>query len=206
MKYFSKRLRRWNKRNRKRMRALVKSQSFYWFIIFLVFLNTLVQASEHYQQPDWLTNIQCKLLLNNKASASKLRKWGHKGHLKGSRDKCSILSGCEQDLTWFVYCWNVSENVCIGSPAIFCIIIQSVRLFRCLWLNCRINSYLCRSLRAIGHISFTMCAPFTNFQSYKILGISIKSSGFTFKLNPINCLIIIAAFPIHNHLQVISPV
>ena len=74
MKYFSKRLRRWNKRNRKRMRALVKSQSFYWFIIFLVFLNTLVQASEHYQQPDWLTNIQCKLLLNNKASASKLSK------------------------------------------------------------------------------------------------------------------------------------
>ena len=56
------------------MRALVKSQSFYWFIIFLVFLNTLVQASEHYQQPDWLTNIQCKLyilLLNNEASASK---------------------------------------------------------------------------------------------------------------------------------------
>ena len=57
---FSKRLRRWNKRNRKRMRALVKSQSFYWFIIFLVFLNTLVQASEHYRQPDWLTNIQRK--------------------------------------------------------------------------------------------------------------------------------------------------
>ena len=56
--FFSKRLRRWNKRNRKRMRALVKSQSFYWFIIFLVFLNTLVQASEHYQQPDMLTNIQ----------------------------------------------------------------------------------------------------------------------------------------------------
>ena len=185
------------------MRALVKSQSFYWFIIFLVFLNTLVQASEHYQQPDWLTNIQCKLyiiLLNNKASALKYRRgviW--RGHMVND----SILSGCEQDLTWFVYCWNVSENVCIGSPAIFCIIIQSVRLFRCLWLNCRINSYLCRSLRATGHISFTMCAPFTNFQSYKILGISIKSSGFTFKLNPINCLIIIAAVLIHNHLQVI---
>ncbi|CBY24520.1 unnamed protein product [Oikopleura dioica] len=50
--------RRWNGRNRKRLRFLVKSKSFYWFIIFLVFLNTVVQASEHYNQPDWLTNVQ----------------------------------------------------------------------------------------------------------------------------------------------------
>ena len=41
---------------------MVKSKSFYWFIIFLVFLNTVVQASEHYNQPDWLTNVQRKSL------------------------------------------------------------------------------------------------------------------------------------------------
>ena len=64
---FSETLRRWNGRNRKRLRLLVKSKSFYWFIIFLVFLNTLVQASEHYQQPHWLTNVQRKFFLYKKS-------------------------------------------------------------------------------------------------------------------------------------------
>uniref|UniRef100_A0A3Q2WF37 Voltage-dependent L-type calcium channel subunit alpha n=1 Tax=Haplochromis burtoni TaxID=8153 RepID=A0A3Q2WF37_HAPBU len=36
----------------------VKSQVFYWLVIFLVFLNTLTIASEHHQQPQWLTDVQ----------------------------------------------------------------------------------------------------------------------------------------------------
>uniref|UniRef100_A0A8C0IWG0 Voltage-dependent L-type calcium channel subunit alpha n=1 Tax=Chelonoidis abingdonii TaxID=106734 RepID=A0A8C0IWG0_CHEAB len=39
-------------------RAAVKSVSFYWLVIVLVFLNTLTISSEHYNQPDWLTQIQ----------------------------------------------------------------------------------------------------------------------------------------------------
>uniref|UniRef100_H2YSX6 Voltage-dependent L-type calcium channel subunit alpha n=1 Tax=Ciona savignyi TaxID=51511 RepID=H2YSX6_CIOSA len=39
-------------------RLMVKSQTFYWLVIVLVFLNTLSLATEHYQQPDWLTTVQ----------------------------------------------------------------------------------------------------------------------------------------------------
>uniref|UniRef100_H3CQ59 Voltage-dependent L-type calcium channel subunit alpha-1C n=1 Tax=Tetraodon nigroviridis TaxID=99883 RepID=H3CQ59_TETNG len=50
--------RRWNRLFRRKCRAGVKSQVFYWLVIFLVFLNTLTIASEHHQQPQWLTDIQ----------------------------------------------------------------------------------------------------------------------------------------------------
>uniref|UniRef100_A0A670KE35 Voltage-dependent L-type calcium channel subunit alpha n=1 Tax=Podarcis muralis TaxID=64176 RepID=A0A670KE35_PODMU len=50
--------RRWNRFCRRKCRAAVKSNVFYWLVIFLVFLNTLTIASEHYNQSDWLTEVQ----------------------------------------------------------------------------------------------------------------------------------------------------
>ncbi|XP_071560313.1 voltage-dependent calcium channel type A subunit alpha-1 isoform X13 [Temnothorax nylanderi] len=43
------------KRFRFWVRNSVKSQQFYWFVIVLVFFNTVCVAVEHYGQPDWLT-------------------------------------------------------------------------------------------------------------------------------------------------------
>ena len=36
----------------------MKSQAFYWAVIVLVFLNTVVLTSEHYGQPEWLDEFQ----------------------------------------------------------------------------------------------------------------------------------------------------
>ncbi|XP_013857173.1 voltage-dependent L-type calcium channel subunit alpha-1D isoform X4 [Austrofundulus limnaeus] len=55
---FSRQWRRWNRFCRRKCRAAVKSVTFYWLVIILVFLNTLTIASEHYNQPDWLTEVQ----------------------------------------------------------------------------------------------------------------------------------------------------
>ncbi|GAA30063.2 voltage-dependent calcium channel alpha 1 invertebrate, partial [Clonorchis sinensis] len=52
------RSRRWNRRCRRSCRRLVKSQTFYWIVIVLVFLNTGVLTSEHYGQPLWLDHFQ----------------------------------------------------------------------------------------------------------------------------------------------------
>ncbi|MBZ3889747.1 Voltage-dependent L-type calcium channel subunit alpha-1C, partial [Sciurus carolinensis] len=49
---------RWNQFCRRKYRAAVKSNVFYWLVIFLVFLNTLTIASEHYNQARWLTEVQ----------------------------------------------------------------------------------------------------------------------------------------------------
>ncbi|KAL3270430.1 hypothetical protein HHI36_020985 [Cryptolaemus montrouzieri] len=49
---------RFNRKSRRSCRKAVKSQAFYWLIIILVFLNTLVLASEHHGQPLWLDQFQ----------------------------------------------------------------------------------------------------------------------------------------------------
>nr|XP_026689963.1 voltage-dependent L-type calcium channel subunit alpha-1D isoform X2 [Ciona intestinalis] len=55
---YSRRWKRWNRKTRRKCRLMVKSQTFYWLVIVLVFFNTLSLATEHYQQPDWLTSVQ----------------------------------------------------------------------------------------------------------------------------------------------------
>uniref|UniRef100_A0A3P8U2V4 Voltage-dependent L-type calcium channel subunit alpha n=1 Tax=Amphiprion percula TaxID=161767 RepID=A0A3P8U2V4_AMPPE len=54
----SRTLRRWNRVCRRTCRTAVKSVTFYWLVLLLVFLNTSLSASEHYNQPDWLTQVQ----------------------------------------------------------------------------------------------------------------------------------------------------
>uniref|UniRef100_A0A5S6R1F3 Voltage-dependent L-type calcium channel subunit alpha n=1 Tax=Trichuris muris TaxID=70415 RepID=A0A5S6R1F3_TRIMR len=53
-----KRFRKLNRRCRRCCRRIVKSQAFYWLVIVLVFLNTMVLTSEHYGQPEWLDRFQ----------------------------------------------------------------------------------------------------------------------------------------------------
>ncbi|VDM20936.1 unnamed protein product [Hydatigera taeniaeformis] len=57
-KHSSRRSRRLNRRCRRSCRRMVKSQTFYWTVIVLVFLNTGVLTSEHYGQPKWLDVFQ----------------------------------------------------------------------------------------------------------------------------------------------------
>lgn len=47
-----------NRRVRRRCRKWCKSQTLYWAVIVLVFLNTLTLVSEHYRQPAWLDDFQ----------------------------------------------------------------------------------------------------------------------------------------------------
>lgn len=52
-----------NRRLRRGCRRAVKSQAFYWLIIVLVFLNTVVLATEHYGQSEYLDSFQGEYLL-----------------------------------------------------------------------------------------------------------------------------------------------
>ncbi|PFX23935.1 Voltage-dependent calcium channel type A subunit alpha-1 [Stylophora pistillata] len=47
-----------NRRWKIRIRQVVKHQAFYWTVLICVFLNTVITALQHYNQPDWLTQFQ----------------------------------------------------------------------------------------------------------------------------------------------------
>lgn len=56
------------KRFRYWIRHTVKTQWFYWFVIMLVFLNTITVAAEHYNQPQFLTEFLCESRKNTPKS------------------------------------------------------------------------------------------------------------------------------------------
>uniref|UniRef100_A0A8D3DQ21 Voltage-dependent L-type calcium channel subunit alpha n=1 Tax=Scophthalmus maximus TaxID=52904 RepID=A0A8D3DQ21_SCOMX len=65
--YYYKLARKWNRWLRRKCRVYVKSKLFYWWVIMLVFFNTLAIATEHHKQSQRITNWQDnanKLLLS----------------------------------------------------------------------------------------------------------------------------------------------
>ena len=43
---------------RVKMKQTVKHEYFFWLVISMVAINTLIMATKHYQQPIWLSNVQ----------------------------------------------------------------------------------------------------------------------------------------------------
>lgn len=60
---FSRLARRWNRFFRMKCLVYVKTKSFYWVVMFLVFLNTLTIATEFHHQSVRLTNLQGQLFV-----------------------------------------------------------------------------------------------------------------------------------------------
>ncbi|XP_024149856.1 dihydropyridine-sensitive L-type skeletal muscle calcium channel subunit alpha-1 [Oryzias melastigma] len=56
--YYYRLARRWNRFFRMKCLVYVKTKSFYWLVMFLVFLNTLTIATEYHHQPKSLTTLQ----------------------------------------------------------------------------------------------------------------------------------------------------
>uniref|UniRef100_A0A7N6BHS3 Voltage-dependent L-type calcium channel subunit alpha n=1 Tax=Anabas testudineus TaxID=64144 RepID=A0A7N6BHS3_ANATE len=56
--YYYRLARRWNRFFRMKCLVYVKTKSFYWVVMILVFLNTLTIATEHHHQTDSLTSLQ----------------------------------------------------------------------------------------------------------------------------------------------------
>lgn len=88
----SRRWRRWNRFSRRRCRAAVKSVTFYWLVILLVFLNTLTISSEHYNQPDWLTQVQGTRRRSSLFVLSEGVLWLHVSPACSVCDRCGSIS------------------------------------------------------------------------------------------------------------------
>ena len=48
------------KKLRVKLRQIVKHEYFFWLVISMVAINTIIMATRHYKQPAWLTNVQSK--------------------------------------------------------------------------------------------------------------------------------------------------
>ncbi|XP_055550029.1 voltage-dependent calcium channel type A subunit alpha-1-like isoform X9 [Wyeomyia smithii] len=98
------------KRFRYCIRHTVKTQWFYWFVIVLVFLNTICVAVEHYGQPPWLSDFlyyaefvflglfMCEMLI-------KIYALGPRIYFESAfnRFDCIVIAGSIFEVVWSAY-------------------------------------------------------------------------------------------------------
>ncbi|XP_065316255.1 muscle calcium channel subunit alpha-1-like isoform X4 [Gordionus sp. m RMFG-2023] len=117
-----------NHRFRRFCRKVVKSQGMYWTVIIMVFLNTCILASEHYNQPLWLDGFQntanlCFLCLFTLEMLLKMYSLGLNGYFMSLFNR----------FDFFVVCSSILEAVLTSThviPPLGLSVLRCVRLLR----------------------------------------------------------------------------
>ncbi|XP_034128371.1 voltage-dependent calcium channel type D subunit alpha-1 isoform X8 [Drosophila guanche] len=170
-----------NRRMRRACRKAVKSQAFYWLIIVLVFLNTGVLATEHYQQMDWLDNFQeytnvvfiglftCEMLL-------KMYSLGFQGYFVSlfNRFDCFVVIG------------SISETLLTNTgmmPPLGVSVLRCVRLLRVFkvtkyWRS--LSNLVASLLNSIQSIASLLLLLFLFIVIFALLGMQVFGGKFNF--------------------------
>ncbi|RMB90025.1 hypothetical protein DUI87_33583 [Hirundo rustica rustica] len=175
------RLRRLNRLWRRRCRAAVKSVSFYWTVLLLVFLNTLTIASEHHGQPPWLTETQAyanKALLSLFAAEMVLK-------LYALGPSCYFASFFNR-FDCFVVCGGVLETALVERGAMEPLgisVLRCVRLLRVFkvtrhWAS--LSNLVGSLLNSMKSIASLLLLLFLFIIIFALLGMQLFGGKFSF--------------------------
>ncbi|XP_068854263.1 voltage-dependent L-type calcium channel subunit alpha-1F [Aphelocoma coerulescens] len=178
---FCRRLRRLNRLWRRRCRAAVKSVSFYWTVLLLVFLNTLTIASEHHGQPPWLTETQAyanKALLSLFAAEMLLK-------LYALGPSCYFASFFNR-FDCFVVCGGVLETALVERGAMEPLgisVLRCVRLLRVFkvtrhWAS--LSNLVGSLLNSMKSIASLLLLLFLFIIIFALLGMQLFGGRFSF--------------------------
>uniref|UniRef100_A0A669QCR3 Voltage-dependent L-type calcium channel subunit alpha n=1 Tax=Phasianus colchicus TaxID=9054 RepID=A0A669QCR3_PHACC len=178
---FWRRLRRLNRVLRRRCRGAVKSVSFYWTVLLLVFLNTLTIASEHHGQPQWLTETQAyanKALLSLFAAEMVLK-------LYALGPSCYFASFFNR-FDCFVVCGGVLETALVERGAMEPLgisVLRCVRLLRVFkvtrhWAS--LSNLVGSLLNSMKSIASLLLLLFLFIIIFALLGMQLFGGRFSF--------------------------
>ncbi|XP_011688054.1 PREDICTED: voltage-dependent calcium channel type A subunit alpha-1-like isoform X2 [Wasmannia auropunctata] len=169
------------KRFRFWIRNSVKSQQFYWFVIVLVFFNTICVAVEHYGQPPWLTSFLYYaefvfLGLFMMEMFIKVYALGPRTYFESSfnRFDCIVISG-----SIFEVIWSALKSGSFGLS-----VLRALRLLRIFkvtkyWKSLRnLVISLLSSMRSIISLLFLL---FLFILIFALLGMQLFGGQFNFK-------------------------
>ncbi|XP_076330683.1 muscle calcium channel subunit alpha-1-like [Tachypleus tridentatus] len=172
---------RQNRKLRRVCRKVIKSQTFYWIVIILVFLNTLTLASEHYRQPRWLDHFQevanmCFVVLFTMEMLLKMYSLGFRGYF------ISLFNRFD----WFVVVSSIIEAILIYNkvmPQLGMSVLRCVRLLRIFkvtryWPSLRnLVASLINSMRSIASLLLLL---FLFIIIFALLGMQVFGGKFNF--------------------------
>ncbi|XP_059469831.1 muscle calcium channel subunit alpha-1 isoform X4 [Neocloeon triangulifer] len=170
-----------NRRLRRKCRVAVKSQTFYWLIIILVFLNTGVLATEHYKQPLWLDTFQeltnlVFVCLFTMEMFVKMYSLGFQGYFMSlfNRFDCFVVIG------------SISEMILTNTdvmPPLGVSVLRCVRLLRVFkvtkyWKS--LSNLVASLLNSIQSIASLLLLLFLFIMIFALLGMQVFGGKFDF--------------------------
>ncbi|XP_018341903.1 PREDICTED: muscle calcium channel subunit alpha-1 isoform X4 [Trachymyrmex septentrionalis] len=174
-------LERVNRRMRRACRKAVKSQVFYWLIIVLVFLNTGVLATEHYDQPEWLDRFQeitnmFFIVLFSMEMILKMYSLGFQGYFVSlfNRFDCFVVIGSitEMILT------NTRVMPPLGVSVLRCV--RLLRVFKVTKYWRSLSNLVASLLNSIQSIASLLLLLFLFIVIFALLGMQVFGGKFNF--------------------------
>ncbi|XP_035739036.1 muscle calcium channel subunit alpha-1-like isoform X3 [Vespa mandarinia] len=170
-----------NRRLRRACRKAVKSQAFYWLIIVLVFLNTVVLATEHYNQPHWLDDFQeitnmFFIALFSMEMILKMYSLGFQGYFVSlfNRFDCFVVIGSitEMILT------NTNVMPPLGVSVLRCV--RLLRVFKVTKYWRSLSNLVASLLNSIQSIASLLLLLFLFIVIFALLGMQVFGGKFNF--------------------------
>nr|XP_012136471.1 PREDICTED: muscle calcium channel subunit alpha-1 isoform X5 [Megachile rotundata] len=170
-----------NRRMRRACRKAVKSQVFYWLIIVLVFLNTGVLATEHYNQPHWLDDFQeitnmFFIALFSMEMMLKMYSLGFQGYFVSlfNRFDCFVVIGSitEMILT------NTQVMPPLGVSVLRCV--RLLRVFKVTKYWKSLSNLVASLLNSIQSIASLLLLLFLFIVIFALLGMQVFGGKFNF--------------------------
>ncbi|CAL7937216.1 unnamed protein product [Xylocopa violacea] len=170
-----------NRRMRRACRKAVKSQVFYWLIIVLVFLNTGVLATEHYDQPHWLDDFQeitnmFFIALFSMEMMLKMYSLGFQGYFVSlfNRFDCFVVIGSitEMILT------NTHVMPPLGVSVLRCV--RLLRVFKVTKYWRSLSNLVASLLNSIQSIASLLLLLFLFIVIFALLGMQVFGGKFNF--------------------------
>lgn len=179
------------KKFRVKLRRIVKTQSFYWCVIVLVFLNTVCGALEHHDQPDWLKEFLCESPIPSVFHLLIISLL----HLPFNKSYISFsLHGIRFSQSF--YDRDDRQNLRTGTIKIFWADIQSIRFCGDLRFGIR-GDMVGDQRRFVWAVRAESSATFAHIQSHQILVVVAQSGHIAVELDAIDYFTALPTIFIH---------
>uniref|UniRef100_A0A803TT04 Voltage-dependent L-type calcium channel subunit alpha n=1 Tax=Anolis carolinensis TaxID=28377 RepID=A0A803TT04_ANOCA len=173
--------RRWNRLFRRKCREVVKSKFFYWFVIIIVAFNTISIASEHHNQPNWLTHVQdianrVLLALFTIEMILKMYALGFRQYFMSIFNRFDCLVVCTGILELILV--EIISMTPLGISVLRCI--RLLRLFKITKYWTSLNNLVASLLNSVRSIASLLTLLFLFISVFALLGMQLFGGKFDF--------------------------
>ncbi|KAH0618760.1 hypothetical protein JD844_018219 [Phrynosoma platyrhinos] len=161
--------RRWNRLFRRKCREVVKSKFFYWLVILIVALNTISIATEHHNQPKWLTYAQVEMIL-------KMYALGFHQYFMSIFNRFDCLVVCTGILELILV--EITSMTPLGISVLRCI--RLLRVFKITKYWTSLNNLVASLLNSVRSIASLLTLLFLFIVIFALLGMQLFGGKFDF--------------------------